>query len=611
MLMTHPTINGRRVSHYAVLRQLGHGNLTRIFLATPRNRGPAELVVLKLLQSELAEDDDFRALFLDQAATTLALRHPHVVATHDVFADPEACGLTMEFLEGQTLARVLERVGRQRFPVDLHLHILSKVLSGLEHAHALGGLNTTRSDSVHRDVCPSNVFLTYEGEIKLLGTGFANVTRALEGRLGRPLVDVRYAAPEVLLGHSAGTSADLFGVGTLLWEAVTRQPRSAADAAVVIRKRTSGQEPELESAWADAPTPLVALCSRALALDPRDRYPSAQALRADLDAYLGRAPETSEAVLGRLPALMQSWFAAERAQMQVFVRSSLERAESNPETMTLPGVGDELAADDQEWTAQTSNGLAREQALASALDAELTEAVGSGAASALSSPLVAPPARESTTGGHRAYSSNLDTTRVRRGALRWGPDVLGAAALLLGSLVAVYSLYRHSTGDKRSEARQLAIQAEARPVAAPEPVLLPARLKGAARSESPVSTSAPTAPGKPSAEARVAATPDAGTREPPRPPTPAFFDGQAATSPHALEMTRPLIADELPRVDPELSSLQDAILTSARAKRAMKARRARDRAKRAQPRVPPARSTGYLRPRPIDDADPHIAPSSE
>src|SRR5687767_5922370 len=118
--MTHSNLTGHESSRYMILRQLGHGNLTRVFLAARHAEGRTELCVLKLMQSELAADEHFRALFLDHAATTLALRHPCLTRTLDVVADAGAYGLTLEFLEGQTLAHLIERLGRARFPVDIH-----------------------------------------------------------------------------------------------------------------------------------------------------------------------------------------------------------------------------------------------------------------------------------------------------------------------------------------------------------------------------------------------------------------------------------------------------------------------------------------------------------
>jgi hypothetical protein len=634
--MTPPKFNGRRVSQHRILRQLGHGNLTRVFLAKPLRARPGnELAVLKLMHPELARDDDFRALFLDQAATTLSLRHPNLVRTLEVVADPDACGMTLEFLPGQTLARVLERVGRLRFPVDLHLHILSQVLAALDHAHRFAGPRHSEPGFMHRDVCPSNVFITYDGHVKLLGTGFGNAVRALESRLGRPLLDVKYAAPELLLGYPSGPSADLFALGVMLWEAVTRQARiSSEDPKAIIRRRTRGEELDVESAWPDASEPLIALCARALAVSPSERYPTALAFRADFDAYLNRAAEPSDAVLARLPELMQASFGPEREQMQLFIGARLGALDHDAAAVAATEEADNaLTVGDDEWTAEidTTALLADGERLDAGFRTGLRRARpepaerrqtgvhekalrNSGAQPrpvaveplvpaahsfqpravepALDAPeprpasALEPPPHETTTAGHRAYSSNLDANPgARRSGFRLSPDVFGAVALLLGSLVAVYSIYRHSQRDKKAEAQELAMQVEARGVPTATPGSGPARAPARARS----------------AAAPVASSPsgnDAGAPVEERMPVPAFFDGHA----EALPDTPPALrADELPAVDPALRSLQDAIVIAAKAHRFALERR---RARRAEPRQRPSPAAPAA-PRPIDEADPY------
>jgi hypothetical protein len=630
--MSPPKFSGRGVSRHRILRQLGHGNLTRVFLAKPLRSTPGnELVVLKLMHPELARDDDFRALFLDQAATALSLRHPNLVRTLEVVADPDACGMTLEFLPGQTLARVLERVGRLRFPVDLHLHILSQVLAALDHAHRFAGPRHSEPGFMHRDVCPSNVFITYDGQVKLLGTGFGNALRSLESRLGRPLLDVKYAAPELLLGYPSGPSADLFALGVMVWEAVARQARvSSEDPKAVVRRRTRGEELDLQSAWPDASEPLIDLCARALALSPRERYATALAFRADLDAYLGRAAEPSDAVLARLPELMQASFGPEREQMQLFIGAFEQDAEA---VSVMEEADDALTASDDEWTAEIDTvtlpadgerldagfrtGLRRarpepavrrqtgvhEKGLrhssaqprpvalepsapaAHALRPRAVEPALDATAPQLASALEAPP-HETTTAGHRAYSSNLDVNPgARRGGFRLNPDVFGAVALLLGSLVAVYSVYRHSQRDKKPESHKVAMPVEARGVIPAAPGSSPSRAPATALSAAP-----------PVASHRSGG--DAGAPVEQRMPGPAFFDGPAKGPSEAPPALR---ADELPAVDPALRSLQDAIVVAAKAHRFALERR---RARRAEPRSrpnPPAPAA----PRPIDEGDPY------
>lgn len=648
--MTHPNLTGRSSSRYMILRQLGHGNLTRVFLAASRTQGPAELCVLKLMQCELAADEDFRALFLDQAASTLSLRHPGLARTLDVVADAGACGLTLEFLEGQTLARLIERLGRSRFPVDMHLHILSQVLAALEYAREVGAAPVP--GFVHRNVCPSNIFITYDGQIKLLGAGFAEATRALEARLGRPLVDVHYAAPEVLRGNEAGPSADLFGVGVMIWEAVARQARvTAEDVAVIIQKRLQGAEPGLERAWPDAPLPMMALCRQALAIDPGKRYPTTSALRAALGAYLARAAESSEAVLQRLPGLMESLFAAEREQTQLFIGSSLRSAiERSPSSLHAGFDTREEPAQEEDWNAPTSARVPAFDLRARPAQSSLPVASGEAPRAAtphgipriharLASPNEAPapapfsstlPAqrtaaqhdapRDSSTGGHRTDSTSLGSAPRRRSKQRrFSLDVLGPVALILGSIVAAYSLHRHSLRDRNPDVQHLAIQAEEHVLSSPHHAAAAEQRASTAQVE-PARDSQRGGAEVTAIPAALLATPDrrASATLDTRPgnellvSVPAFFDGRTTAS-YVREPPPPLNAADLPTVDPELSSLQDAILMAAKARRSA-LKNKRDKAPdavRATATAAGSVPVGSAPPRPIDMADPYTEPRSE
>ena len=615
--MIQPKVNVRHVSRYVLLRQLGQRHSTRVFLAAPRSaEPPLEPCVLELLDPERARDENFRALYLDQAAATLSLRHPRLVRTDEVVADAEACGVSTEFLRGQTLARVIERVGRLRFPVDMHLHILSHVLEGLAYAHHFTG-PVQRLGFVHRDVSPSNVFITYDGRVKLLGIGFANVTRELETRLGEPLADVHYAAPEVLLKYPAGAGADVFGVGVMLWEAVTRRARGPArDLQTLIQKRTRGEETDLEDVWPDAPTPLVDMCRQALAANPRERYASAQSLREALDAYLARWSEPSELVLGRLPELLERHFHGERAEMERFLGTSLAEArlvKAPPRRLLLEEQ--EETPHDASHDEETSAELSRPKLAASPapMAAQRPEA---------SAPPVPPPGRDSDTGGHRAYSSTwngpapagvassplgirktalLPALVIAVGLFAGGRAIVGRARLApapVETAAAVAVAARPAAG-----AVEASMRPAARSAADPEPAVASGSTSARPAALVPpdvphVARHAPSA----LAEAADAGAPDLESGS----ASSAFFDGTTLAAPTPTDGARPLSADELPSVDDARDSLQRAILSAARARR-FAARQQRARRREPEPPSAPALPSAVL-PRPIDDADPYAEP---
>src|SRR5687768_5925251 len=117
---------------------LGEGGMARVFLAVQRGAfDVSKLVVVKQLRPEFASDQEFLAMFVDEARISLRFNHPNVVHTYEVSAEVGEYCLIMEYLEGRTLAQLLRRIGRERMPLDAHVWILSQVLAGLHYAHGL------------------------------------------------------------------------------------------------------------------------------------------------------------------------------------------------------------------------------------------------------------------------------------------------------------------------------------------------------------------------------------------------------------------------------------------------------------------------------------------
>src|SRR4051794_8741390 len=156
-------------AHYQVITTLGQGGMARVLLTLAR--GPAgvhKLLVVKELKAELKGDAEFLTMFLDEARIAARLNHPNVVQTYEVSSDGEHPIIVMEYLEGQSLSALLSRVGRKSMPLDLHVRVLAQTAVGLQYAHELKGLDGTLLNLVHRDVSPHNVFVTYDGLVKLV-----------------------------------------------------------------------------------------------------------------------------------------------------------------------------------------------------------------------------------------------------------------------------------------------------------------------------------------------------------------------------------------------------------------------------------------------------------
>jgi ABC-type branched-subunit amino acid transport system substrate-binding protein len=302
--------------------------------------GFQKLVAVKLLRRDLAEDDGFRRMFLEEARLTARLNHPNVVQTNDVGEDGGRYYIAMEYLEGQTFERVRRaRNASKLFPQTMQLAMLADVLAGLHYAHELVDYDGTPLAIVHRDVTPSNVFITYDGQVKLVDFGIAKVLDSLNHtKVGVLKGKARYMAPEQITGATVDRRADVFSVGVMLWEILSGAPIwSGRNENEILRRVSIGDLPPVAR---EAPPALVRICARAMAHQPDDRYPTADALRVELESYLAQhVTPTRERGLG---AAVSELFRDERAQIRQLIEAQLRG--SRPGAQAVPelraGSGD-------------------------------------------------------------------------------------------------------------------------------------------------------------------------------------------------------------------------------------------------------------------------------
>jgi eukaryotic-like serine/threonine-protein kinase len=534
-----PSNAAARRGPYELSRSIGQDALTHAFVA--RRVGAGNVARLELLQPELTRDERFRARFLDGAAAMLSLSHPVLPRVLEVVPDADVCGVALELLPGRSLAEILLHTGRSRCPVDLHVYWLRQVLAGLEHAHGAPASGRSGAGFVHGDVCPGRVHVGNRGEVQLLGGGFAACRHALSVERGRPVVDVRYAAPEVLLGEPPGPSSDLYALGVMLWEALTRQARANdTDLAGASRRRTLDGARDLESAWPDAPEALVRFFARALAIAPADRFASAAEMAEQLDGYLARASEPAAVLRARVPAWLATTFGV------------LEDGwgEDEPTTLHDRSVAPSRSGQPDRSSSLPPLELVRRRSLAPALPE----------APASSPP---EPPRPSDTGGHRAFSSTWNGQRPITPAWSAARAALPALAVAAGAVAAVWIVIA-----QRAPAELGAGAATAEPIAS------------SPRMDRQVELAPPQAMARKhvGADAGVEpahASPGAGL-------LPAFFAGRTPRAATRGDRSPPLAPDELPQVDDARDSLQAAIVRSARAqRRALRLRRARPSASTA------------------------------
>ena len=313
------------VGRYRLIAELAHGGMGDVYLGVAR--GPAgfnKLMVIKQLRPALADDEQFLAMFLEEARLAARLSHPNVVQTVEVGNEGKRYFLAMEYLEGQSLQRMRQRIGKDRpFPLGPHIRILIETLQGLHYAHELVDIDGTALGVVHRDATPHNIFVTYDGQVKVVDFGIAKaMDSSLETRTGELKGKVAYMPPEQASAKRVDRRADIFAVGVMLWEAATgRRMWKGMNEIAIMHSLFAGEIPSPRSVDARVPEELDRICRIALSPTPEYRYATAAEMAAELEAYLVQIGDrTGTRDIARL---VTDAFEADRKEMKDIIDAQL------------------------------------------------------------------------------------------------------------------------------------------------------------------------------------------------------------------------------------------------------------------------------------------------
>ena len=297
-----------------------------------------KLVVVKELKPELVEEPAFLRMFLDEARLAARLNHPNIVQTNEVGNDGNRYFMAMDYLDGRAFDRVRRRSYNSGaiLSLPLQLRVLADVLSGLDYAHRLTDFDGSPLNLVHRDVSPSNVFLTFEGQVKLLDFGIAKTADSShETRVGVLKGKLSYMAPEQARGERVDARADTFAVGVMLWEALTsRRLRNTQNDYELLRSLTVAEMPRASSVNPAVPAELDVICARALGMQREDRYSSAAEFRAELERFM--AGSGMSPVHRDLGAVVADMFADERVATNALIEAHVARARTGADRAELP-----------------------------------------------------------------------------------------------------------------------------------------------------------------------------------------------------------------------------------------------------------------------------------
>ncbi|WP_169791373.1 serine/threonine-protein kinase [Sandaracinus amylolyticus] len=281
------------VGPYRVLARLAAGGMSEILLA--RRAGVAgleRLVVLKRMRPDLVSEPELRDALLDEARIMLGLRHPNVVAVQELACEGDELYLVMEHLRGDNLLALMRAVRAHRSEIDLALavHVAADVCAGLHAAHELVDDDGAPLHVIHRDVSPQNVFVTFDGEVKLIDFGIARFAdRVARTKSGVVKGKFAYMAPEQFSGEPLDRRTDVFAAGVVLHELLTGKRLFARTSDRDMLMAILSDPVPRPSALAQArgiPPALDEICMRALARDRGDRFATAGEMRAALREQL-------------------------------------------------------------------------------------------------------------------------------------------------------------------------------------------------------------------------------------------------------------------------------------------------------------------------------------
>jgi eukaryotic-like serine/threonine-protein kinase len=328
---------------FRVIAELGEGGMARVHLAMARGpSGVNKLVVLKTLRSHLANDAACLEMFLHEARLAARLNHPNVVQTYEVTEEAGRQVMVMEYLEGQPLSHLFARARKtNQLPIEMYVHALCDTLAGLHYAHELADFDGTKVNLVHRDVSPQNIFVTFDGQVKILDFGIAKaaVNAPSQTETGVLKGKVRYMAPEQIAGDPLDRRADLFAVGAVLWEILADERIwSGVSDLTVMQRVTAGDIPSPRTVNPQVPEILERICLKAMSVNPDNRFATAQEFQIALEDALGQLGRTfKQRDLGNRVAEL---FADTRAEIRAIIETQMSKAEGMTSTQldSLPPV---------------------------------------------------------------------------------------------------------------------------------------------------------------------------------------------------------------------------------------------------------------------------------
>lgn len=301
-----------KISRYHIIGRIATGGMAEILLAKVLGPGGFERpVVIKRVLPHLVAKSTFRDMFLDEARIVASIHHPNVVQVHELGREEDELYLVMEYLAGESVRSLYARAAARGTRVDLGVsaHIIAEACAGLHAAHEYTDPEGKPLDVVHRDVCPNNLLVTYDGAIKVVDFGIAQAAdRHTLTEAGQVKGKAGYMSPEQCVRRPIDRRTDVFALGVVLYELTTGHKlfSGALEARILACLRHQQVQPPSQVV-PNYPAELEQICMRALRLDPAERFATAEEMRRELVRFQ-RTRETDDLPEEQLKLQMRELF---------------------------------------------------------------------------------------------------------------------------------------------------------------------------------------------------------------------------------------------------------------------------------------------------------------
>ena len=261
-------------NRYEILERIGTGGMAIVYKAKCHRLN--RLVAIKILKSDLAQNEEFRRRFNAESQAVAQLSHPNIVSVYDVSRGGDMEYIVMELIDGITLKQYMEKRGQLNWRESLHF--ITQIMRGLSHAHSRG--------IIHRDIKPQNIMVLRDGSVKVADFGIACLADSAQTLTQEALGSVHYISPEQARGDRPDARSDIYSSGVVLYEMLTgRLPFEGESAVAVAIQHLSSIPLAPREINPEIPEQLELICMKAMAPDLEHRYQSADAMIADLENF--------------------------------------------------------------------------------------------------------------------------------------------------------------------------------------------------------------------------------------------------------------------------------------------------------------------------------------